>query len=466
MNLPPSSVPVDAERMLLASAFIDARWLTTARVDLTPLHFSEPKHQEIWQAILLTAPEAGTADEVSLIAHLSQSQRLDLAGGASTVSELGSMLMSPSQAVERWQKMVEDGARLRAIARAISQLHTMAESGQFTPAELSERAAAIASVTEERKKGDNGPQLMQWDDLLSFDKDNDPNAVLGHRWLCRGGSCLWVGGTGQGKSTLSVQAAITWALGRDLFGIKSRIGPLRSLVIGAENDLGDTAEQIHGCLAGLNIPHDSELMRQVRDRVVFYREAVRTGEDFGKLLRNLIVSHRADLVWVDPLLAYAGIDVTVQSEVSHFTRHILQPILQETGCILMAAHHTNKPTRVKEQTSMTLSELAYAYAGSAEFANWFRASAILTKDNVPEGQEERPYYHLRLAKRASRAGAKDAFGEYTTAIPIRHAKEHGVIRWDLRNDVESYQDTPPIERKGTAKPSGRSDLGTGSRKPY
>ncbi len=55
--------------------------------------------------------------------------------------------------------------------------------------------------------------------LVRHDRD-DPNELLLHRYLCRGAGLLLVGPTGIGKSSLSMQAMIYWAIGRAFFGIK------------------------------------------------------------------------------------------------------------------------------------------------------------------------------------------------------------------------------------------------------
>ena len=81
--------------------------------------------------------------------------------------------------------------------------------------------------------------------LMKFDTENDPNNLLGQRWLCRGGSCLFVGQSGIGKSSLAMQMAVSWALGKEVFGIKP-VKPLKSLLIQAENDFGDVSEMLRG----------------------------------------------------------------------------------------------------------------------------------------------------------------------------------------------------------------------------
>src|SRR5258708_21450657 len=78
-----------------------------------------------------------------------------------------------------------------------------------------------------------------------------PDELLRFRYLCRGGGGLLVAPTGIGKSTLGMQGALLFSIGRDLFGIMPA-RPLRSLIIQAENDLGDLAEMREGIMTGLS----------------------------------------------------------------------------------------------------------------------------------------------------------------------------------------------------------------------
>ena len=85
--------------------------------------------------------------------------------------------------------------------------------------------------------------------LMKFDTENDPNNLLGQRWLCCGGSCLFVGQSGIGKSSLAMQMTVSWALGKEVFGIKP-VKHLKSLLIQAENDFGDVSEMLRGTVSG------------------------------------------------------------------------------------------------------------------------------------------------------------------------------------------------------------------------
>jgi hypothetical protein len=434
-------IRLEAERIVIGNAFHDADWLAVAAKDAQPDLFLEPRHRIVWRAIRETHRPGQPADEVAVMAFLQQEGALEQVGGYASIAEFPNSLLGPAPFATRHLESFKEDARKRKVVDAMQRLAGMAHV--LNASEMADEARRIASLAEpDRKPGDNGPARFDFADLLAFDRDSDPTTVLGNRWLCRGGSCLLVAQTGAGKSALTTQAAMTWALGRDFFGIRPKRGALRSLVIQSENDLGDVAESVQGTLAGMGIAASSGLATEIGSRVAFYREAVRTGEDFGKLLRELILAHQADLVFIDPLLGFAGIDIADQEAASHFLRHILQPVLTETGVVLFSIHHTTKPKPKAEQAGSTSGDLSYLGAGSAELANWHRAVMVLQRDQTPEGQPEQPHFTLRLAKRGGRAGLKDAVGDFTTTIPLRHAREPGVIRWERRTETPSEPTTP------------------------
>ncbi len=60
--------------------------------------------------------------------------------------------------------------------------------------------------------------------------------LLRHRYLCRGGGLLLAGPTGIGKSSLSMQFMISWALGRPVFGIEPA-RPIKSATTGKAGGL-------------------------------------------------------------------------------------------------------------------------------------------------------------------------------------------------------------------------------------
>jgi len=222
--------------------------------------------------------------------------------------------------------------------------------------------------------------------------DDDPNELLKHRFLCRGGGTLVVGNTGIGKSALVIQCAILWSVGREAFGIKPR-GPLRVLIVQAENDQGDMAEFREGILAGVGITEEE------RAKSVIFTACVDslTGDEFCQhALKPLLEQARPDIVIVDPALAYLGGEANQQRDVSKFLRNGLNPLLHEFGCGLVLVHHTSKPPQGEQKGGWAAGEFAYLGTGSVEWANWARGALVIRSLGSHD------YFELRAAKRGKR----------------------------------------------------------------
>ncbi len=252
-------------------------------------------------------------------------------------------------------------------------------------------------------------------ELMAFIPENDPNCVLGNRWLCKGGSILWTGPSGVGKSSLAMQAAVMWAMGREFMGIKP-MKKLKSVFCQAENDMGDLAEMLQGVCKGLGITANSDAFKDIKENIIFYRDTVHTGEQFTEVAARLIDKHSPDLFWGDPLLAYIGDDISQQRVCSHFLRSLLNPISERTGVVWMFLHHTGKPSQdPNSKKNWQSSDFGYLGIGSSELTNWARAViAIQQVDPIT--------FALILAKRGKRAGAKNYNGELATTIFLKHAE--------------------------------------------
>lgn len=251
---------------------------------------------------------------------------------------------------------------------------------------------------------------------------DDPNELLRYRYLCRGAGLLLVGPTGIGKSSLSMQAMILWAIGKPMFGIQP-VKPLKSLLIQAENDDGDLAEMRDGVMAGLNLTAEERQMAM--DNIIVAREDSRTGVGFFvSAVRPLLENHRPDLLWIDPALAYLGGEVGSQKDVGGFLRNMLNPLLREFDCAAIVVHHTNKPPTGKEKPDWSAGDFAYLGGGSAEWANWARAVLCL------RSLGSHSVFELLAGKRGGRLGWKEEDGETKAYVKlIAHAKEPGAICW-------------------------------------
>ena len=411
MNIPCN---LDAERHLLGCLIRDG---ATFPEGILPSDFFEPKHQELATVLLDLTAQGITPDEVTVSTALRE------AGATAdhiTVNDL-TTVVGFSSANPAWAEQVVSASRLRRIATVNLRIAKAIEEGNADPdSVLAYAEGEFKSIAGISKRKD-GPARMPIANLLSFDRKADPYNLIGNRWLCRGSSLVLAGQAGTGKSALLMQACLSWTLGRDFFGIKVE-RPLRSLVIQAENDLGDMSESFQDICNGLGF--DSAERAHISDNLAIFRESVATGPEFGKVLRRLITEHRADIVFADPLMAYAGCDLSETSEASAFLRHVIQPILDETGVIIVFMHHTGKPKSKADTEGQTTADLAYQMFGSSEITNWAREVATLVRC-----QGDDPIYRLALTKRRGRAGLKDFDERHAGQIYIRHSPVQGEIRW-------------------------------------
>jgi AAA domain len=287
-------------------------------------------------------------------------------------------------------------------------------------------AADFEAVEREAVKVEAMPVVRVLDDLKTPPPENDPSELIMHRFLYRGGVCLLLGPTGVGKSSLLMQLAIYFALGKALFSITPgsayRERGMRILLIQAENDEGDLAEMRDGVLAGCELTDEEKAQAQSRILVCTVND--RSSERFALTLDALLTEHGPfDLVMVDPAFAYLGGDSNSQKDVSRFMRELLNPLLHRHQVGLILAHHTNKPLRGKEKDHWEAGDYAYLGAGSAEWINPARAALALRSigsDTV---------FELRAPKRGKRLRWGDENGLPTVTQFIAHHRDVGVICW-------------------------------------
>jgi hypothetical protein len=289
----------------------------------------------------------------------------------------------------------------------------------------------LAEEVGEVKKAAGPPEAKLLSALVRH-KDDDPNELLKHRFLCRSFGLLLVGPTGIGKSSLAMQAMILWAIGRPMFGIEP-VKPLKSLLIQAENDDGDLAEMRDGVIQGLKLTDDDA--KRAVENIVVVREDSRTGFGFFvEVVRPLLEKHQPDLLWIDPALAYLGGEVSSQKDVGGFLRNMLNPLVREFNCAVVVVHHTNKPPKGKEKPDWSAGDFAYLGSGSAEWANWART--VLAMRSLGSHS----VFELRASKRGDRLRWVESDGETKSyAKIIAHANEPGVICWREADESEVPQ---------------------------
>lgn len=410
LNLPSA---IYAERYLLGVVIRDGLQLD----NLTPSEFYEPLHQEIASCLKQIADDGHHPDELVIVKYLQANKS---AVGAHYINELTSEVKE-TRFNQAWHDEIKRTAALRRIATTSEHLTRLACDPHAEPESLVAYAEGSLNqlITKEKKLG---PVQMNIEAMKTFERKEDPNTVIGNRWLCKGGSLLLVSQSGVGKSSFALQFLVSLCINRQFFGIKAK-RPLRVVMLQAENDLGDVAEAYQDITAGMNLYPDEQ--RTLDENLFIYRDTNSVGEKFLESMRALIELHRADVILVDPLLSFAGIEVADQKQMTEFLRHGVAKILEETGCILVAVHHTTKPKSAKDKEGQTPSDLAYSGAGASELVNYVREVGVLVRQ---PGEE--PVFKFSLTKRRGRAGMQDANGNFAGDIIVRHARQQGAIRWE------------------------------------
>ena len=197
---------------------------------------------------------------------------------------------------------------------------------------------------------------------------------------------------------------------------------MRSLVVQAENDLGDMAEQFQGVYAGIAATQDinlEESKKLIEENVIIHRVVGKTGVAFLALLDSLIQSSRCDICWIDPLFAFAGCDLMHSEKTGRFLREGLFPIAVKRNVSMQVMHHIGKPVRGDSKDTAAMSDIDHQYLGfgTSEIQNAFRAVNIL----LPVAKSH--VYKLVLSKRGERAGAKDVEGQWTQTLFLEHSKQ-------------------------------------------
>jgi len=224
-------------------------------------------------------------------------------------------------------------------------------------------------------------------DFLDLPIDPATN-LLGNRFLTTGSGSFLIAPSGHGKSSFTIQALISFAIGRPAFGIQPP-RPLRILCIQSEDDDAETkkfAQMIR--VMGLT---DSEL-QFLRENTRFEYRNDLTGDKFLRALDSFLSEWTADLVIINPLTGFLLADLKDEERVANFLRARLNPILAKHRCAAFVVRHTPK-TNFTRLENMQWYDWMYAMSGCASLTNWARAVLVLAPSKIPGT------YRLIAAKR-------------------------------------------------------------------
>jgi AAA domain/DnaB-like helicase N terminal domain len=413
--------------------------------------FYDPAHGLIFEVILeLITRGNGAAisaqiDFIQLKQALIDRHQLEDVGGAQFLNDLYSFVTTAESAAYHAEAILEYYGRRRLIL-GCKRLESLAADRTVSAGELLGKAEAeLVEAGASFGGASSTSQELSVGDLINFDREKDPNSVMGKRWLSRGDSLLISGPTGIGKSSFAMQAVITWALGGKLFGIHTG-NKQRVLVIQSENNLGDLAIGFQDCCDLLEVSRTT--LSELEKSLIFVRQSTLTGEAFVHELRRLLNRHQAHIVLIDPLFSYLGGDASSQEVMSKFLRNQIQPVLDQTGAILVVIHHTAKPPKDSEKTPAE--GFAHRSFGSVELLNWARE--IMTF--VPRDWERR-MFSIEFRKRARQAGIVNAEGSPTYELFVKHSAR-GVV-WETCSSEEIESLTEKTSKRGRPA-TGQADV--------
>ena len=266
-------------------------------------------------------------------------------------------------------------------------------------------------------------------------EEQNPDALFRNGWGRRGHFSLLVAPSGVGKSVISLQAAYAWALGRQGLIGSEPIRPLSVGIIQAEDDDTEMGEFRRNHDQGFAAEGWSaeDIERAGANVVDFSPQFVGcTGEEFCIRLSVALEHHPVDVVVINPLQSFAGIEIAKNAELTKFLRADLDPVIKRRRTFVLCVHHTNKPPGAKERTEWGVDGMAaYVGAGGAELVNYARSVTVIVPDKAL-GSEG--YYWIRGAKRGNRLGWRDDAGNKTIQRCIAYSAD--CIHWRCPDAAE------------------------------
>jgi len=398
-------------------------------------HFTDAEARQVWGAITRLSEAGNPIDAITVASE-------------SGLSALTLQVMIDS-GIPAHCEYYADAIRARALKlAAIGAINSADGIGAI-------RLACESITAGLPSDAGGGGAVLSLADLAApvQDPDNE-NAVLAGGYLRKGNGLMLVSLSGQGKSSLTIQAALQFARGKPAFGLV----PARKLkiaIVQSEDDPEEVAffrDQIIGGIC--EAEHASKDELETAAATVLLPDATgKAGEAFTSWLDGFLRGHAdVDLVVINPLLAFAGCDIANPAQVGNFLRVQLDPVIKGR-CAVMIAHHTAKPGNARDRgANWGLGGFSqYFGSGGHEITNWARAILNLVPCENAAG-----VFALHGAKRGKRLGWVDRDGNPTLTKFIAHSANRIYWRDADPEEVEraSANDTQRPRRSFTREQIG------------
>jgi hypothetical protein len=223
------------------------------------------------------------------------------------------------------------------------------------------------------------PRVKIWSGVELFNTQIErPPAIVKALGIRRSGKVMLTGAGGKGKSTLLLQAfCCDLAAGHPLFGYPqlSVTSPQRVLVFMVEDPISEVKFRWEQQMAALGYGHD------VAERIAFIdpkgARLTLTNEFSRQVIFDAIRRHRATAAVLNPLVAVHDVDENSNSAM-RAVLDTLNPIIEETDCTFIIAHHEPKAPENNSASSR----------GASAIRDWCRTMLRLTAQKTgPDGSQ-------------------------------------------------------------------------------
>jgi len=365
----------EGEKGLLSSLIHEPRLAGEIRSQIGADYFLTLGHKYVYEAVLklLDSGRAVKTAEIDfnlLSSHLKDAGQLDEIGGKDGLNTIFTLV--PSGANYRYYvtEVQEKWARREAIReyrlRVDAAFDLDAKPDRWDP--------------EESFSSNGQSHHLSGRTILDFlDVAIDPLTNLaGNRWLTRDGSGFVIAPSGHGKSSLAMQLAICWSIGKIAFGIKPA-RPLRILIVQSEDDDAETKKFVQ-MIRKMGLSEEEIITLKANTRFEFQRSL--SGDRFIEALDGWLTEWPADIVIINPLTGFLLCDLKDDEKVNLFLRDKLSAVMAKHHCAPLVFHHTPK-TNFTKLENMQWYDWMYAMSGCAGLTNWGRAVLVVAPSKLP-----------------------------------------------------------------------------------
>jgi AAA domain-containing protein len=213
--------------------------------------------------------------------------------------------------------------------------------------------------------------MPSWIDYCDKEID-DRKFLIGHGFLEPENFVGLIGASYAGKSTLSAQMSVRFAIGDPCFGVKVK-RPLRSIFFQAEDSENKLIRISHLCRRMALTPGERQLV--AKNTAVVTLQGVQDSDAIAEMERHA-EAFKPDVIWVNPLTSFLSKGVYDEVGLNDFIRGSFPEILRKLGCGGVLIQHPPKPSG-RNSNEQTIYELQYFGAGMAAITNASRGSLIL-----------------------------------------------------------------------------------------